>query len=72
MKSEAAFEYALSVKKEGKKLDLADMAADLGYSDQSHMGRNVKEITGFSPAEFMDRYDEDETFWSFRLMGIRY
>ncbi len=71
VKSEKTFEYALSANARGE-LNLADMAADLGYSDQSHMGRQVKEITGFSPAEFMKRYDEDECFWCFRLMGERF
>jgi len=70
-KSDQAFQYALTAKTKGN-LDLADMSADLGYSDQSHMGRQVKEITGFSPAEFMQRYDRDEAFWCFRLMGERY
>ncbi len=71
VKSEKTFEYALNANASGE-LNLADMAADLGYSDQSHMGRQVKEATGFSPAEFMKRYNEDECFWCFRLMGERF
>ncbi|MDJ0612217.1 MAG: AraC family transcriptional regulator [Rhizobiaceae bacterium] len=70
-KSEKAFEYALRAKGDGR-LNLADMSVDLGYSDQSHMGRQVKEITGFSPREFMERYESDEAFWSFRLMGQKF
>lgn len=71
VRGEQAFRHALSAKSKGE-LDLADMSAKLGYSDQSHMGRQVKELTGFSPAEFLKRYDNDEAFWSFRLVGERF
>ena len=70
-KGEKTFQYALAKSAAGQ-LNLADMSADLGYADQSHMGRKAKEITGFSPAEFMHRYENDESFWSFRLMGERF
>ena len=70
-KSEEAFKHALAAKQTGR-VSLADMSAELGYSDQSHMGRNIRQITGFSPAEFLKRYDEDEAFWSFRLLGERF
>ena len=71
VRSEQAFQRALSAKAEGD-LNLADMSAELGYSDQAHMGRQIKSITGFSPADFMKRYDQEEAFWSFRLMGERF
>ena len=51
---------------------LAGIATDAGYSDQSHMGRHVRAQTGFTPAELMRRFESDEAFWSYRLMGERY
>lgn len=71
VRSELAFQHALTAKAEGD-LNLADMSAELGYSDQAHMGRQIRSITGFSPADFMKRYDHEEAFWSFRLMGERF
>ena len=70
-RGDQAFQYALTEKENGN-LNLAGMSADLGYSDQSHMGREIKKITGFSPQDFLERYDREEAFWCFRLMGERY
>ena len=47
---------------------LSDVAAQAGYSDQSHFGREVKRITGFSPAQFARRMQSDEAFWMYRLL----
>lgn len=52
--------------------DLAAIAADAGYSDQSHMGRQVRAQTGFTPAQLMKGVRSEEAFWSYRLMGERY
>ena len=51
----------------GLPFDWAAMAQDEGFSDQAHMSRVVKRITGFSPSEFTQRYIEDESFWMYRL-----
>lgn len=51
---------------------LADLAVDMGYADQSHMGRDVKRATGFSPAELNRRIETDESFWCYRLLGARF
>lgn len=32
--------------------DLASVAAELGYADQAHFGRDVKSVTGLTPGEF--------------------
>lgn len=71
VRSEQAFQHAMKAREEGE-LDLAGLSAELGYSDQAHMGRQIRSITGFSPADFLKRYDHDEAFWSFRLMGERF
>lgn len=38
-----------------------------GYADQSHLCREVRRVTGFSPEELYRRIQEDEGFWSYRL-----
>ncbi len=67
-KAEEAFALAL---RKGTD-DLAGIAADAGYCDQSHMGRQVRAQTGFAPTELMRGFERDEAFWSYRLMGERY
>lgn len=67
-KAEEAFALAL---RNGSD-DLAGIAADAGYSDQSHMGRQVRAQTGFTPTQLMRGFESDEAFWSYRLMGERY
>jgi len=45
----------------------ADVAADAGYSDQSHLCRETSRVTGFAPAELRSRIAEDESFWIYRI-----
>lgn len=45
----------------------ADVAADTGYADQSHLCRESRRITGFAPAELRRRMAEDEGFWIYRV-----
>jgi len=49
--------------------DLADIAADAGFADQSHMGRQIRKITGLSPGRFGERLANDESFWYYRLIA---
>lgn len=44
-----------------------DVAADAGYTDQSHLCRETRRITGFSPAELRCRIAQDESFWIYRI-----
>jgi AraC-like DNA-binding protein len=37
------------------KASLAHTAADLGYSDQSHLTREFRELAGFSPGQYRAR-----------------
>lgn len=51
---------------------LADIAAETGYTDQSHMGRAVRRATGFSPARLNRAIETEEAFWCYRLLGERF
>ncbi|GAA6212790.1 hypothetical protein NBRC116602_25310 [Hyphomicrobiales bacterium 4NK60-0047b] len=61
------------VSEKGKpKTNLSDLAFGNDFSDQSHMGREVKRLVGVSPAKFNQLIDSDESYWFYRLMGERY
>lgn len=47
---------------------ISQLAAAHGYADQSHMGRDVKRITGLSPRQIDDLFDHEERFWYYRLL----
>lgn len=51
----------------GQPFAWAELAQDAGFSDQAHMSRMAKRITGFSPSEFAQRFIDDESFWLYRL-----
>lgn len=51
--------------------DLAGLAEEMGYADQAHMGRQVRRITGSSPAKIMDLIETQESYWVYRLVGGR-
>lgn len=50
----------------------ADFALEAGFSDQSHMGRAVRRLTGFSPADLNRAIETEEPFWCYRLLGERF
>ncbi|HNO88020.1 MAG TPA: helix-turn-helix domain-containing protein [Rhodocyclaceae bacterium] len=49
--------------------NLAMIAAASGYADQSHMGRDIKRVTGVAPARIGERMAADESFWYYRLIA---
>jgi Helix-turn-helix domain len=51
---------------------LAELAVEAGYVDQSHMGRAIKRVTGFSPAQLNRLIETNESFWCYRLLGERF
>jgi len=53
-------------------VSLSALAAEMGYADQSHMGREVRRVTGHSPAQIRRLIDTDERFWCYRLLGERF
>lgn len=50
----------------------AEVAADAGFADQSHMGRALKRATGFSPVTLNQKIASEEPFWCYRLLGERF
>ena len=55
--------------REGKPLDLAGLASDAGFADQSHMGREIRRVTGLPPGRLDALIATDEAFWFYRLIG---
>ncbi len=47
----------------------AEVAADTGYADQSHLCRETRRVTGFAPGELRRRIAEEEGFWIYRVWG---
>jgi AraC-like DNA-binding protein len=67
VRTEGLFFAARDRHEAGQPLDWATLALDEGFADQAHMTRTVRRITGFTPAEFGRRFQEDESFWMYRL-----
>lgn len=68
----SAFEVLHQISRNADGADLADIALQAGYADQSHMGRAVRRATGFSPARLNRAIENEEAFWCYRLLGERY
>lgn len=47
--------------------DWATLAVDMGYSDQSHLCREVRRASGLSPQELDQAITHEESFWLYRL-----
>lgn len=65
-RSEQAFFNAMAAAEQGAP-NWAELADASGYADQSHLCRETRRITGFSPDELYRRILGDESFWSYRL-----
>lgn len=48
---------------------LASLAADAGFADQSHLGRDVRRVSGLPPGRLGERMRSDPGFWFYRLLG---
>ena len=66
-RSEQAFFHALAAAVEPGGPDWAGIADASGYADQSHLCRETRRLTGFSPEELYRRIAADESFWSYRM-----
>ncbi len=47
----------------------AELAAASGFADQSHMIRQMRRHTGFTPEQLRKSAQSDEAFWAYRLLG---
>ena len=67
-RNEKSFILAGKALQEGE-LNSADVALQSGFSDQSHLGRNIKRQTGHSPKDLLWHIENDEAYWSYRLIA---
>ena len=65
-RAENAF-YAVAAAEGGGSVNWADIAADNDYADQSHLCRETRRLTGFSPEDLRRRIQSEEAFWAYRL-----
>lgn len=65
-RAEATF-FQVRREMEAGKLVWSALAQDAGYTDQAHLCRETRRVTGFSPEELRRRIDEDEAFWPYRI-----
>lgn len=65
-RAENAF-YAVAAAEGGGSVNWADIAADNDYADQSHLCRETRRLTGFSPEDLRRRIQAEEAFWAYRL-----
>ena len=65
-RAEQAF-YAVAAAEGRPGFNWADIAAGADYADQSHLCRETRRLTGFSPEELRRRIATDEAFWAYRL-----
>jgi AraC-like DNA-binding protein len=66
-RAELAFFTGMAEAARGGGPNWAELADATGYADQSHLCREIRRVTGFSPEELYRRIQEDEGFWSYRL-----
>ena len=65
VRREKSFLQARELHEEGK-LSWSAFAADKGFSDQSHLCREFRKLTGFQPGILMDSLDRDERLWIYK------
>lgn len=53
-----------------ERLNFAAVAIESGFSDQSHLGREVRRVTGLSPAKLNELVEHSEAFWLYRLLKL--
>jgi AraC-like DNA-binding protein len=46
---------------------LADLAAELGYADQAHMARELRQLAGLPPSRLEAHIESDREYWPYRL-----
>lgn len=66
-KAEQAFFDALAAESLHGAVPWADVAASAGFSDQPHLCRVTRRITGFAPQALFDGICTEEPFWVYRI-----
>jgi len=66
-KAEQAFFDTIAVDTAGQSVKWADVAAGAVFSDQSHLCRVTRRITGYAPQELYDGIHSEEAFWVYRI-----
>lgn len=69
-RSEDAFFDALAALVKSGSVNWSEVAGNTGYSDQAHLCRETRRVTGFAPEELHRRIRCEEGFWPYRLWGI--
>lgn len=64
-RAEAAFFQAMEAM-DMNRLSWSEVATGSGYSDQAHLCRDIRRITGFSPQVLRQRMSREEGFWIYR------
>jgi len=67
LRAEESFYRCVAAHQQGE-MDWAGAALDSGYADQAHLCREVRRITGLSPAALLAAVERDEAFWPYRLV----
>ncbi|MBV1776038.1 helix-turn-helix domain-containing protein [Burkholderiaceae bacterium DAT-1] len=68
-RAEQAF-FDAAMREPDATVNWSDIAAAAGYTDQSHMIRATRKITGFAPDALRRLIFSDECFWVYRLWGM--
>ncbi|MBK7613459.1 MAG: AraC family transcriptional regulator [Vitreoscilla sp.] len=68
-RNERAYFDAIAADAEGA-LNWSGVASEAGFADQSHLCRQTRRLTGFSPEELRQRIKTDEGFWFYRAWGF--
>ena len=68
-RNERAYFDAIAADAEGA-LNWSGVASEAGFADQSHLCRQTRRLTGFSPEELRQRINTDEGFWFYRAWGF--
>jgi len=66
-KAEQAFLDTIAADTAGESVKWADVAAGAGFSDQSHLCRVTRRITGYAPQALYDGIHRQEAFWVYRI-----
>lgn len=66
-RAEQSFRAVRTVVQEQGEVSWADMATRGGYSDQAHLCRETRAVTGHTPTELARRVQEDESYWVYRI-----